>query len=152
MVFLATTAGIVIMGVSGSVIGGSIMYYFKKPFSMGAKTIEFFYYRRKARKLIKKGILKENRQTLKNGFNILISKDYSDYRIKLKKLYNLTDTIIDNDKDFNEFYKLKVETTADIVARYCRDNSITMIENSEFREEQTPPPPDNDIIEISLTD
>jgi len=135
--FFTTTAGIVILSTGGSMIGGTIMYYLKKPFSMGMKTLEYLYYKRKAHNLVKKGILDEKRQKVTQGFYIIKDKEYADFRIYLKKIYNLTDLIIRDDDAFKQFYG--IEDTRDRVMRYCRDNSLTIVENSIL--EISPPPP-----------
>ena len=142
--------------IGGGTIGGGLAIYsgtkarqiVNNPASVGMSGVSLYWWKRKAKKMIKKAILKRNIIDLQVGFQIL--KSNVELLPELRRqltLYNLNNGIIDNIQEFNEFYNIKEEDSKIqfklYMERFLKENSLTLVENSMIRDAQmTPPPPD----------
>ena len=132
VVFIATTAGIIILTAVGGIVGGIIAKTVKGPIKVWMTMVTHVWYIKKAKRKIKKGILTRDKQLIRNGFDLLSDNEYNNIKERLFKLYNLTDEIIFDDVKFRTFYNI-VEPSIDsyqVVMDYCNKHELTVIENS----------------------
>lgn len=120
-----------------SFVGPGLIGVIKLIPQVTSKYLMYYYHKKRYYNKIKKAILERQFESLNKYVSKLKAFDLKHETSKHKKiykLYNLTDEIVNNKREFNIFYNLS-SINLELIEEYAKEHSLTIVHNNTITPE-----------------